>query len=214
MLRPMLPWLLLIAIIATALPAPAPANAQQQQAPPAQAPPATQQDQTSVADAARKTKEAQEKSKAKKVYTDEDMTSLSGPVSVVGEKKSAPAASDADKPGTGPAIKDEAYWRSRYQELSQKMDAVDKQIADLQEDIRKYGKGGSNATQGAGPAGPGQNACVDQVKGQAGTICQAIVNDREAQLKDLEKKKADIQKQIDDLQDEARKAGVDPGWVR
>jgi len=165
-----------------------------------------------VADAARKSKDAQEKSKAKKVYTDEDISSVSGSVSVVGEQQSAPAASDSDKPG--PAVKDEAYWRGRSQELRQKMDAVDKQIADLQEDIKKYGKGGSSVTPGAGPQGPGQNACVDQVKGQAGTVCQAIVNDREAHLKELEKKKAELQKQMDDLQDEARKAGVDPGWVR
>ena len=41
-----------------------------------------------------------------------------------------------------------------------------------------------------------------------------VVHDRESQLKDLEKQKADVQNQMDQLQEEARKSGVDPGWLR
>ncbi len=40
------------------------------------------------------------------------------------------------------------------------------------------------------------------------------VTDRSAQVKQLEKKKADLQKQMDDLAEEGRKAGADPGWFR
>jgi hypothetical protein len=33
-------------------------------------------------------------------------------------------------------------------------------------------------------------------------------------LKNLEKRKADLEKKLDDLQDEGRKAGADSAWLR
>jgi hypothetical protein len=180
-------------------------KAQEQQAPGAQAQPAAPQDPASAAEAARRSKAEKDKPRARRVYTDEDMSSLTGPVSVVGEEKSKPAPPDeknssAKLPATGepkPVKRDEAYWRGRAQALHQQMDAVDKQIADLQEEIKKYGNGGASAD----PRIPLYSDVI-------------YMNDRRSRLKDLEKKKADLEKQMDQLQDEARKAGVDPGWVR
>jgi len=42
----------------------------------------------------------------------------------------------------------------------------------------------------------------------------AYINDRNGQLKDLEKSKVDLQKQLDELQDEGRKAGAPASWFR
>ena len=42
----------------------------------------------------------------------------------------------------------------------------------------------------------------------------AYINDRNGQLKDLEKRKVDLQKQLDELQDEGRKAGAPASWFR
>jgi len=214
------PALLTAALMWAALPA----LAQQQQAPPAQAqsaPPqaAPTQEPDSAAEAARKSKAEKDKPKVHKVYTEEDLASLKGAVSVVGEDNTKTESADEKNPGANPPAgdeaksgkKDEAYWRGRYQKLHDKVDELDKRIADLREEIRKYGKGGSSADQGgAGTQGPGQNVCGIQ----SGNTCQFILNDREGQVKDLEKQKAELQNQIDQLQDEARKAGVDSGWVR
>src|SRR6267378_934803 len=42
----------------------------------------------------------------------------------------------------------------------------------------------------------------------------AYINDRNGQLKNLEKRKADLEKQLDELQDEGRKAGAPASWFR
>jgi len=42
----------------------------------------------------------------------------------------------------------------------------------------------------------------------------AYINDRNAQLKQLETHKADLEKQFEELQDEGRKAGVPSSWFR
>jgi hypothetical protein len=199
------------------------AKAQEQQPPTAQAQPAAPEVSVSVAEAARKSRAGEDKPKARRVYTDEDMPSLTGPVSVVGAEKSEPASADAQKPASEPpgsgeaksGKKDEAYWRGRYQALRMKMDAIDKKIADLQEEIKKYGNGGGGTDPPKGPGVYSNSTCTYQVGaygGQGG--CAMVVHDRESQLKDLEKQKADVQNQMDQLQEEARKSGVDPGWLR
>ena len=42
----------------------------------------------------------------------------------------------------------------------------------------------------------------------------AYVHDRNGQIQDLQKKKADLQKQLDELAEEGRKAGAQPAWLR
>ncbi len=42
----------------------------------------------------------------------------------------------------------------------------------------------------------------------------AYIQDRNAQLQELEKHKADPQKQLDELQDEGRKVGAPSSWFR
>ena len=41
-----------------------------------------------------------------------------------------------------------------------------------------------------------------------------IVHDRNAELQHLQDRKQNLEKQMDDLTDEGRKAGADPGWFR
>lgn len=195
------------------MPVPAIAIALEQQPPPAQNQPAASQDPASPADAARKSTAEKDKPKARRVYTDEDMSSLTAPVSVVGEEKSEPASAKAQEPSAKPraaeakpAVKDEVYWRGRYQRLRQQMDAADKQIADKQEEIKKYGHGGTSTDLSKLSCGPPPS--------ERANPCVLPEIDRGSQLKDLEKKKADLEKQMNELQEEARKAGADPGWLR
>jgi hypothetical protein len=71
--------------------------------------------------------------------------------------------------------------------------ATDEQIEQLKDDIKKYGSGGFDVTTG--------------MKNNI-----AYVHDRNGQIETLQKKKADLQKQLDDLTEEGRKAGAQPAW--
>ncbi len=175
------------------------AQPQSQSQNPPQEQPQTQPAADSVADAARKAKADKPKIATKKVYTEDDMHSLKGGgLSVVGEKDSGKDA-DADKSDAKPAAagekKDEAYWRGRAQKIRDQMAAVDQEIAKVQDEIKKGGAAGFDAQTGRN-----QNV--------------VFFEDRNAKLKNLEKKKDELQKQMDALEEEARQADVPVGWLR
>ena len=181
------------------------ASAQTQQATPPQSPADPAQD--AVAEAARKAK-AEKGAKAKKVFTDEDLPSLKdGGLSVVGDQPPADAPADGEKAPAKPASpavagkeaakdpKSEAYWRERAGKIHSQMNDVDQQIATLQDEMKKGG-----------------NLAVDPKSG----LNQNVIyfEDRSAKLKALEKKKAELQAQMDALEEEARRADVPIGWLR
>ena len=182
-------------------------TASQPQNPPAQQTAATQlnpppQNDDSVADAARKSKTEKSKSAPKKVITDDDLSSIKGDgVSVVGEAGSGKKESNAAAEKAGDAApaksgaKDEAYWRGRAKQIRDQMANVDAEIEKTQEEIKKGGAAGFDPQTGLN-----QNVI--------------FFEDRNTKLKKLEEKKAELQKQMDDLEDEARKAGVPSGWLR
>ena len=173
--------------------------AQTQAAPPGQAvnidPPA--QKPVSLAEAARKAKENKPPAAKGKVYTEDDLAGMKGPgVSVVGEatrktpKRGQPAGPDGYGGGN-----DEQYWRERAREILDSIAQTDEQIAQKKEEIKKLGSGGFDITTGFN-----QNI--------------AYINDRNAQLKQLEQHKVDLQKQLDDLADGGRKVGAPASWFR
>ncbi len=177
------------------------------QAPPpesqSQSPP--QKKEESLGDAARKARAQKAKSEPRKVYTDEDFSGpRSGTISVVGQNSPAPNRSpEAKNPGAKSESGDgsktgknsEEYWRGRARKLQDQMAAVDQEIARVKEEIKKYGNGGFDASSGL----------------KQGVI---YVEDRNTRIKELEKKKADLQTQMDDLKEEGRKAGALPAWFR
>ena len=168
-------------------------SSQAQSTNPTQPPPK----EDSLAEAARKAKEKKSATAKGKVYTEDDISSLKGPgVSVVGEapKKGARRSPSTDPDGDG-GQNNEEYWRGRAREILDQITAVDEEIAQKKEEIKKYGSGGFDVTTGMK-----QNI--------------AYINDRNGQVKLLEKHKADLQKQLDDLQEEGRKAGAAPSWFR
>ena len=149
------------------------------------------QQQESAADTAAKAK------KPKKVYGEDDLKSLSGGVSVVGDAKAASDLSALDMPAmTSAGGRDnEKEWRARAQQIHTKMDATDEQIKGLKEDIKKNGASGFDLQSGMK-----QNV--------------VYINDKNARLQKLENKKKSLEQALDQLQDEARKAGVSSDWVR
>jgi hypothetical protein len=169
-----------------------------QQSPPPQPPPAqtpAQPKEESVADAAKKS--PKDKPKPKKVYTEDDLSGMrKGAVSVVGnENKKSPRRARTTEPEGDYDPNSEEYWRGRAQPLLDDIAATDAQIEQLKEDIKKYGASGIDVTTGM----------KDNV---------AYIHDRNGQIQDLQKKKADLQKQLDDLAEEGRKAGAQPAWFR
>ena len=123
--------------------------------------------------------------------------------SVVGDEKPAGAGAAGTKkadgktqPGVMPMSgQHEAYWRGKAQELLDEITATEQQIAKLKDDIRKYGSGGFDVTTGMK-----QNV--------------AYIEDRNGPVKELEKRKADLQKKLDQLEEQGRKAGTEPAWFR
>lgn len=204
---------LLLAILALAWPAAAsfaqsPSPSQQQQSPPAgqsQSQPQAQsqsstppeQKQDSVAEAARKAKAKKAAAAQGKVFTEDDLSGMKkGGVSVVGNDNiKRPRRAPASDGDGDYAPNSEEYWRSRSQPLLDEMAGIDQEIAQLREDIKKYGSGGFDVTTGF----------KDNV---------AYIEDRNGQIQKLQEKKAHLQKQLDDLAEEGRKAGAQPAWFR
>src|SRR6266849_924460 len=153
-------------------------------------------------DAAKKSE--RDKAKPKKVYTEEDLSGFRGNgISVVGDEKPAGAGAAGTKKADGKTKtgvvplsgQDEVYWRGKAHELLEQITRTEQQIAKLKDDIKKYGAGGFDVTTG--------------MKKNV-----AYVEDRNGQVKDLEKRKADLEKKLDQLEEQGRKAGAEPAWFR
>lgn len=150
----------------------------------------------SLADAARKASAEKDKPKAKRVYTEDDLANIHGTISVVGDKSSDSGDRDqADDTPRSSAGNNEAYWRSRARNIKEQISDTDRRIAEVKAEIAKSGAASFDPSTGL----------------SQGVI---IIHDRNAQVKQLEDRKASLQRQLDDLADEARKAGADSGWTR
>ena len=123
----------------------------------------------------------------KKVWTNENLSDANGKISVVGNK------SNQKYPVTKPA--DAATVeriRKELKKLQGQVDDIKKQLATYKEFL-----------EGEPVSGSGYQ--VDKGYGRIPVEQQVIM---------LEKKKNDLEAQIDELLDEARKKGIDPGQLR
>jgi len=127
--------------------------------------------------------------KTKKVWTNEDVNGLTGPVSVVGNSK------NLGKAGSGTKADPQyiANTRKELAKLRSQLDDADKQLTDLKE----FSEGKAPTTSSGYQINKGYNRePVDQ------------------QITGLQDKKKQLQDKIDALLDEARKKGVQPGDLR
>jgi hypothetical protein len=156
-----------------------PAPSASQSSSPATAPAQAQDATATTADA----------KKPKKVWTNEDVNGLSGPISVVGNSKNSGKASSSAKA-------DPQYIASTRKELAKlqsQLDDTDKQLSDLKD----FSEGKAPATSSGYQINKGYNRVpVDQ------------------QITGLQDKKKQLQDKIGALLDEARKKGVEPGDLR
>lgn len=167
----------------------------------------------SLADVARKAEEERQKTKSvSKVYTNDDLrrdpNSPVAPVSAPGTHpttdapKPAPAPADASKTdGKGAAaqepIKDEKYWKDRMTAARAQLtrstlllDALQTRVNSLSADM-------------ASQADPARRALLERARQDA--------------LRETERLKKELQDQtkaIADIEEEARRTNVPPGWLR
>jgi hypothetical protein len=127
--------------------------------------------------------------KTKKIWTNDDVNNLNGPVSVVGDAKNSGKASSA-------ATADPQYIanvKKQLEKLRSQLEDTDKQLSDL----KNFSDGKGATTSGGYEFTKGYNRVpVDQ------------------QISNLQAKKSQLEGKIDTLLDEARKKGIEPGQLR
>jgi hypothetical protein len=141
-----------------------------------------------------------EKKKPKKVWTNDDVSSIPGSVSVVGDASKSDSSGSQQKnssAGAGAPADDVRQkqidgYKDQIRQLQSQIDAADKSIAQL-----KNFKGENNTPSGGINMNQGYN--------------MVPVED---QVKQLEDKKKQMQAKIEDVENEARKNGIDSGDLR
>ncbi len=162
----------------------------------------TAQPAPSVADAARKVRAEKKGEKVTKVYTNDDLEHLSGPVSIVGEapapQTAAPAAPASAKEGATAPVKNEAYWRAQFAAARRTLADDSKELDVLQ---REYSLKQEQYYSNPDVAMREQYSRkdLDDTKTQIDAKQQDVAKDNQA---------------ISDLEDQLRQAGGDPGWER
>lgn len=161
-------------------------------------------DSDDVAAAARKAR-AQQKTAPKptKVVTNDDMpskpvepeTKPSTPAAV-GQEGATAQGAQSDKEEDDP--KKEAYWHKKYTGIHDKLTQAEKDLSVMQREL--------NNDQMQYYSDP-QKALVEQHN-------RTAINDKTAKVAEKQKEVDSLKQQLSDLDDECRKSGCNPGWVR
>jgi hypothetical protein len=168
-------------------------------------PPPPSPKQESVAEAARKARE-QKKTSAKpgKVYTNDNIGTGPGAVSVVGTPPSEPEAAkaaeaDKTKAQAKPKVKkDEAYWRKAFSEARAKLRRDQKELEIMQRELAQLEL----------------QYYPDPQKAMEQQFTRKDIDEKRAKI---ETKKQEIQQDqqgLSDLEDQLRQSGGDAGWAR
>lgn len=137
------------------------------------------------------------KKKPKKVWTNDEIASAKGAISVVGDSHASSSDQSRGKPeGTAASPGDSARkienYRNQIQPIRSQMDEIDKRIAQLK-------RFRAENTSPSGGINPNHGYSMVPI---------------EDQVKRLEDKKKQLEEKIEDIEGEARKNGIDPGDLR
>lgn len=158
--------------------------------------------QDSVAEAARK---AREKAKtnatpAKKTYTNDNLSGLrANEINVLAPNANNVKDTAPDTVAAKPAEpkKDEAYWRKRFADARQKLEIAQKDLDVSQREL--------NLLQTQYYADP--NKALQQ------QLTRDDINEKTKRVDDKKQQVADLTQALEDLKDELRHAGGEPGWA-
>ena len=168
---------------------PAISHAQDKPAPPAPAPSSPAKPTATPAPA--------EKKKSKKVWTNDEIGSVKGEVSVVGEQTKSEDKADAARPYQAQRNdnlhqRQVSMYRDQIQQIQAQIETADKRISQL-----KNFKGENTAPSGGINPSQGYNMVP-----------------LEDQVKQLEERKKQLQAKIQDVEADAKKNGIEPGELR
>jgi hypothetical protein len=175
---------------------------------------AAQQTGDPVADAARKAREMKKKdaAKPKKVYTDDDLKGsvpapeaapASAPANASGTEaaKTAQVAGDAAKDGDATKTEDpnsEAAWRKRFQAQRDKIAKTEKELDILGRELEK-----AQLEYYPDP----QKALKEQYD-------RGDINKKSGKIDAKQRELDQLRQGLNDMEDQLRKSGGDPGWAR
>jgi hypothetical protein len=163
----------------------------------------------SLADVARKEEDRRKGVKdGSKVFTNRDLGSVppatvpppadaSTPAAATPTEQGAQNAQSAPKPEEKQPAKDQAYWSGRKKELQSQLDRDQTYLDALQSRVNTLASDFVNRDD------PAQRSVIER--------------DRQKALGELERLKVAVEsarKALTDLEEEARRAGVPPGWLR
>jgi len=159
--------------------------------------------QDSVAEAARKAREKEKTATpAKKIYTNDTVPALRGSeISVMAANPNAVKdnAPDTAKPADKKPelVKDEAYWRKRFADARAKLALAEKDLDVSQREL--------NLLQTQYYADP--NKALQQ------QLTRDDINAKSTKVDEKKEEVAKLTQAIEDLKDELRQAGGQPGWA-
>jgi DNA repair exonuclease SbcCD ATPase subunit len=163
-----------------------------------------------LADAARKAREQKKNAtKPKKIYTDDDVSKAapaptSSPENSVGAPAAgAPAPRSAGAASGGAAMgqddpNSEKAWRKKFQDQRDKIAKAERELDVLQREVEK-----AQVEYYPDP----QKALSEQ-------NTRKDINEKTAKIEAKKKEIGQLKQGLDDLEDQLRKAGGDPGWAR
>jgi hypothetical protein len=147
--------------------------------------------------------EKKEEQKSKKVYTNEDLSRLKGTQRVNQASSSQASKSKSNVKGIDDYRDknghDRNYWHQKVQPLRNRLEALDTQIASLEAK-----RGRLNATSGVKVTRSG--------KMRASSSDTRVQLDK--RIDDLSREKNEVVRSLQDMEEEARKAGALPEWLR
>jgi hypothetical protein len=133
--------------------------------------------------------------KTKKVWTNEEVSTLPGTVSVVGTNRPANGQSPSSESGAN----GNATWRGKVQRYRAAVAELRKKIAAADEKISQLKNFKGNDSSPGGGINPNRGYGMTPV---------------DEQVKQLEAKKKQLLANIEDLEIQARKEGIEPGEIR
>ena len=155
-----------------------------------------------VADAARKAREDKKNAeKPKKVYTDDDVKPATPPPAEGPGGAAAAGQAAQQKGGDAAAEEDpngEAAWRKKFKAQHDKIAKAEAEIDVLQRELQKAQV----------------EYYPDPQKAMSEQNSRKEINDKMAKIDAKKQEIAQLKQGLDDLEDQLRKSGGDPGWAR
>ena len=154
--------------------------------------------QSPLVELSKKEKQRRKKEKAVKVITNEDLAKAPAPSVIVSGIGYSPSSAEGGKEeGQASRKKDKKWWASRKKKLEEKIASLKKRIEELQKKVNALTTG----------------FLIEQ-RPMAHKRLKEELEKTKGELEKAKKELEKARKELDKLYEQARKAGIPPGWLR